>query len=41
MKIGVDINQTLIYTNSSYSILGLNKKLIDIVNELYENDFTG
>ena len=40
MKIGVDIDQTLIYTNSSYSILGLNKKLIDRVNELYENGHT-
>ena len=37
MRFSIDIDQTIIYTDSNYSILGFNKKLIDLINKLYEN----
>ena len=36
MRIGVDIDQTILYTDSDYSILGFNKKLIDLINKMYD-----
>lgn len=36
MRLCVDIDQTIIYTDSNYRILGFNKKLIDLINNLYD-----
>ena len=32
MRLAVDIDQTILYTDSNYSILGFNKKLIELLN---------
>lgn len=32
---GVDIDQTILYTDKEYNIMGHNQKLIDCLNEMY------
>lgn len=38
-SIEFDIDQTLYYTDSSYNILEVNKKLIDLINKMYNKGF--
>lgn len=36
MRFSIDIDQTILYTDINYNILEVNKKLIDLINKLYD-----
>lgn len=38
MRIGVDIDGTILYTDNKYNVLSVNQILIDTINNLYYED---